>query len=59
VNSTTKDESTGQDVKSVYVPPTWVTVDNMASTVVKDAAITVSDLCTGALQSACQAAGIQ
>jgi D-xylose transport system substrate-binding protein len=59
VNSTTKDGTTGQDVKSVYVPPTWVTVDNMASTVVKDAAIKVSDLCTGGLQAACQAAGIQ
>ena len=36
VNSTTKDTTIGANVKSVYTPPTWVTVDNMAATVVKD-----------------------
>jgi D-xylose transport system substrate-binding protein len=59
VNSTTKDTTANADIKSVYVPPTWVTIDNMASTVVKDGAIKVSDLCTGAVQAACTAAGIQ
>ena len=38
VNSTTKDAKTGDDIKSVYTPPTWVTIDNMADTVVKDGA---------------------
>jgi D-xylose transport system substrate-binding protein len=58
VNSTTKDSKTGDDIKSVYTPPTWVTTDNMADTVVKDGAVTVSDLCGGKLADACSAAGI-
>jgi D-xylose transport system substrate-binding protein len=58
VNSTTKDSKTGDDIKSVYTPPTWVTVDNMADTVVKDGAVKVSDLCGGSLASACASAGI-
>jgi D-xylose transport system substrate-binding protein len=63
VNSTTKDSTIGADVKSVYTPPTWVTVDNMNDTVVKDGKVTgdvtVKQLCSGGLQSACSAAGIQ
>ena len=63
VNSTTKDSTTGADVKSVYTPPTWVTVDNMAATVVKDGKVTgdvrVKQLCSGGFQSDCAAAGIQ
>jgi D-xylose transport system substrate-binding protein len=63
VNSTTKDSTIGANVKSVYTPPTWVTVDNMAATVVKDGKVTgdvtVKQLCSGGLQSACSAAGIQ
>jgi D-xylose transport system substrate-binding protein len=63
VNSTTKDSTIGANVKSVYTPPTWVTVDNMAATVVKDGKVTgdvtVKQLCSGGLQNACSAAGIQ
>ncbi len=63
VNSTTKDSTNGADVKSVYTPPTWVTIDNMADTVVKDGKVTgdvkVNQLCSGGLQNACSAAGIQ
>ena len=63
VNSTTKDSTIGADVKSVYTPPTWVTVDNMNDSVVKDGKVTgdvtVKQLCSGGLQSACSAAGIQ
>jgi D-xylose transport system substrate-binding protein len=63
VNSTTKDSTIGANVKSVYTPPTWVTVDNMNDTVVKDGKVTgdvtVKQLCSGGLQSACSAAGIQ
>ncbi len=58
VNSTTKDSKTGDDIQSVYTPPTWVTTDNMADTVVKDGAVTVADLCGGKLADACSAAGI-
>jgi D-xylose transport system substrate-binding protein len=63
VNSTTKDSTIGANVKSVYTPPTWVTVDNMAATVVKDGKVTgdvtVKQLCSGGLQNACCADGIQ
>src|SRR6478672_5305336 len=52
VNATTKDTTLGQDIKSVYTTPIWVTADNMADTVVKDGAVKVSDLCTGAVKSA-------
>ncbi len=58
INSTTKDPKTGDEIKSVYTVPTWVTIDNMADTVVKDQAVKVSDLCSGSLASACAAAGI-
>jgi D-xylose transport system substrate-binding protein len=58
VNATTKDSKTGDDIKSVYTTPIWVTADNMADTVVKDGAVKVSDLCTGSVASACAAAGI-
>jgi D-xylose transport system substrate-binding protein len=58
VNATTKDTTLGQDIKSVYTTPIWVTTENMADTVVKDGAVKVSDLCTGNLQSACASAGI-
>ena len=59
VNSTTKDSTIGADVKSVYTPPTWVTVDNMNDTVVKDGTVTAKQLCSGGFQSECSAAGIQ
>ncbi len=59
VNSTIKDSTTGDDVKSVFTPPTWVTVDNMNDTVVKDHTVTAKQLCSGGFQSACSAAGIQ
>ncbi|HEX5196797.1 MAG TPA: substrate-binding domain-containing protein [Gaiellales bacterium] len=59
VNSTTKDSTIGADVKSVYTPPTWVTVDNMNDTVVKDGTVTATQLCSGGFQSECSAAGIQ
>jgi D-xylose transport system substrate-binding protein len=58
VNSTTKDSTIGANVKSVYTPPTWVTVDNMAATVVKDNTVTAKQLCSGGFQSECNAAGI-
>jgi D-xylose transport system substrate-binding protein len=56
VNGTTQDGSAS--VPSVLLTPTWVTADNMASTVVKDGAVKTSDLCISALSSACTAAKI-
>jgi len=63
VNATTKDTVIGKDIASVYTTPVWVTSDNMASTVVADSAATgvgptASDICTGAVASACAKAGI-
>ena len=59
VNVQTMDSTLGKQIASVYTTPHWVTIDNMASTVVKDQAVQVSQLCAGAaLQKACTQAGI-
>jgi len=58
-NATTTDTVLKAEIKSVYTTPVWVTTDNMAATVVKDAAVKVSALCAGATASACTAAGIK
>jgi D-xylose transport system substrate-binding protein len=58
VNATTKDSQTNADVKSSYMTPTWVTTENMASTVIKDEFVKASDICVAETQSACTAAGI-
>jgi D-xylose transport system substrate-binding protein len=59
VNATTKDTQANTDVKSVYLTPTWVTTQNLASTVVKDQAVKVTDICVPETQAACTAAGIK
>ncbi len=59
VNAQTMDSTLHKQIASVYTVPRWVTVQNMASTVVKDGAVQVNQLCAGAaLQQACTAAGI-
>ena len=58
-NATTQDSVLKAAIKSVYTTPIWVTTANMASTVVKDGAVKVGALCTGAAASACTAAGIK
>jgi D-xylose transport system substrate-binding protein len=58
-NATTEDTVLKAAIKSVYTTPIWVTTANMASTVVKDGAVKVGVLCTGAAASACTAAGIK
>jgi D-xylose transport system substrate-binding protein len=58
VNSQTMDSTLKKNIASVLAKPIWVTGDNMAATVVKDGAVKVSDLCVGAVKSACTAAGI-
>ncbi len=57
-NAETKDTTIGANIKSVYTTPIWVTTANMASTVIADKAVSVSDLCTSSVKSACTAAGI-
>ncbi len=59
VNATTKDTQTNTDVKSSYLTPTWVTVDNIEKTVVQDNAVKVTEICVAATQAACTAAGIK
>lgn len=59
VNGTTQDDEAGTEVASSLLTPVWVTADNMAETVVADQAVSVSDLCIKALESACADAGIQ
>jgi D-xylose transport system substrate-binding protein len=58
VNGQTDDSQANTQVPSVLLTPVWVTPDNMADTVIKDGAVKASDICTKALKSACQAAGI-
>jgi D-xylose transport system substrate-binding protein len=58
VNGKTQDDTAKVDVASSLLTPLWVTTKNMAATVVKDGAVTVSDLCISQLKSACTAAGI-
>jgi len=59
VNGTTKDSQANKDVPSVLLKPTWVTVDNIAATDVKDGAVTVANLCVTAVVTKCTAAGIK
>lgn len=57
-NGTTQDATANASVPSVLLTPVWVTSANMASTVIKDAAVKTSELCIAAVASACTAAGI-
>jgi D-xylose transport system substrate-binding protein len=58
VNGTTQDTKTNSAVSSSLLTPVWVTTKNMASTVVKDHAVTASQLCISSLKTACSTAGI-
>jgi D-xylose transport system substrate-binding protein len=62
VNATTKDDEIGQDIPSVYTVPVWVTTDTVADVLADSETTgvgpTAKDVCTGQVQSACQAAGI-
>ena len=59
VNGSENDPTANKKVPSVLLRPTWVTTENMESTVIKDKFVKVSDVCTAELQSACTAAGIK
>jgi len=58
VNATVKDTQANVDVPTVSLTPVWVTPSNMNDTVIKDGAVKASDICTAAVKSACQSAGI-
>jgi D-xylose transport system substrate-binding protein len=58
VNGSTNDSKAGTSVPSVLLTPQWVTTSNMASTVVADQFVKVSQLCVGAYTAACKNAGI-
>jgi D-xylose transport system substrate-binding protein len=57
-NGTTQDTTANASVPSVLLTPRWVTTSNIASTVIKDAAVKASDLCIAAVAAACTAAGV-
>jgi D-xylose transport system substrate-binding protein len=62
VNDTTTDDVLKKEIPSVYTVPVWVTAD-LVATVLKDSETTgigptVADVCTGAVASACEKAGI-
>jgi D-xylose transport system substrate-binding protein len=58
INGTTQDSKSKSAVSSSLLTPVWVTNKNMASTVVKDGAVTASQLCISSLKTACSTAGI-
>jgi D-xylose transport system substrate-binding protein len=58
VNGSTPDTQSKVAVKSVLLPPTWVTTTNMNSTVIADKFVPASQLCAGKYAKPCAAAGI-
>ena len=58
VNGSTEDTTAKVSVKSVLLPPTWVTTSNMNSTVIADKFVPAAQLCTGKYAKPCSAAGI-
>jgi D-xylose transport system substrate-binding protein len=57
-NGTTQDTTANASVPTVLLTPVWVTTSNIASTVIKDAAVKASALCISAVAAACTAAGV-
>jgi D-xylose transport system substrate-binding protein len=58
LNGTTKDTQSNTAVASALLAPTWVTTQNMNSTVIADKFVPASQLCAGKYASACKSAGI-
>ncbi|MER5199308.1 substrate-binding domain-containing protein [Streptomyces sp. NPDC002884] len=54
----TVDNATTEDIPAVLLPSVPVTVGNIKDTVVKDGMYTVDQICTPALRSACDEAGL-
>jgi len=59
LSGTTRDTKTNTDVKSTYLTASWVTLGNLAGTVVRDDAVRVTKICVAETQAACAAAGIK
>ena len=58
INGSTKDTQANVSVPSALLTPTWVTTQNMNSTVIADKFVPASQLCAGKYASACKSAGI-
>jgi len=58
LNGTTMDTQSNTAVQSALLAPTWVTTQNMNSTVIADKFVPASQLCAGKYASACKSAGI-
>ncbi|HVV36118.1 MAG TPA: substrate-binding domain-containing protein [Acidimicrobiales bacterium] len=58
VNGTTHDPTANKDVPSVLLTPVWVTKANIKATVIKDAFLKASEICTTDTATACKDAGI-
>jgi D-xylose transport system substrate-binding protein len=58
LNASTTDPTTHVSVPSVLLTPEWVTPANMNDTIVKDAFVPTSQLCSGKYAADCKAAGI-
>ena len=58
LNGTTKDTQSNTAVASALLAPTWVTTQNMNSTVIADKFVPASQLCASKYASACKSAGI-
>jgi D-xylose transport system substrate-binding protein len=52
------DTQSNTAVQSALLAPTWVTTQNMNSTVIADKFVPASQLCAGKFASDCTAAGI-
>ncbi|MCZ4602318.1 hypothetical protein O3S80_00710 [Streptomyces sp. Lzd4kr] len=50
--------STTKDIPSVLLAPVSVRVEDIKSTVVRDGIYTIDQICTSALQAACEEAGL-
>jgi D-xylose transport system substrate-binding protein len=58
VATTTTDSPTTEDIPSVLLTPSAVTVDNIEQTLVKDGVYTVDQICTPELRRLCEKAGL-
>ncbi|MGP4009735.1 sugar ABC transporter substrate-binding protein [Streptomyces sp. 4N124] len=58
VTTTTIDSPTTQDIPSVLLTPSTVTVGNIKQTLVKDGVYTIEQICTQKLRPACSQAGL-
>ena len=58
VATTTTDSPTTEDIPSVLLTPSTVTVDTIRQTLVKDGVYTIDQICTQQLRPACDKAGL-